>query len=310
MTARAVARAIALAIVLAAGPAAADRDYVVHKVKVGDSLPILAAEYYGDRNHMVFIMVANKLLHPRPLKKGEKIRVPVSREVTVAAGDTWDELAQNHLGDARRGRYLAEFNGTSAERSPAAGVVITVPFHVTHVAAGEESLAQIALAYFGNNRNAEMLRGYNFLERDRIGKGDSLVIPIHHIKVRDSMLPAPDAAAQAAEAAQRAAKHRKQMQDADRALPRAAAAWRRNEYAEVKRELIEIDLDYVDADRAAAVGRLLGAAYVALGDQDSAVATFRRVLERAPGTTLSAYRYSPRIRAVWAKAQQAPGSGG
>jgi LysM repeat protein len=301
--------AVALALALVA-PAAAEPGYVVHKVKEGDSLPILAAEYYGDRNHMVFIMVANKLLHPRPLKKGEKIRIPVSRIVTVAAGDTWDELAQTHLGDARRGKYLAEFNSTSAERTPAAGVEITIPFHVTHTAAGDESIAQIAQAYFGDASNAEMLRGYNFLESDKLAKGETLIIPIHHIKVRDSMLPPPGAEAQAAEAAQRAEKHRKELAETDRALPRAAAAWRRTDYAEVRRELIEIDLDYVDADRAAAVGRLLGAAYVAMGDEDSAVATFRRVIERAPGTTLSPYRYSPRIRAVWAKAQQARGAGG
>lgn len=299
-----------VALLLAVRPAAADEGVVVHTVKDGDSLAILAAEYYGDRNHQLFIMVANKLLSPRPLKKGEKIKVPVSRAATVAAGDTWDDLAETYLGDRRRGKYLAEFNNTSADRSPAAGLKITVPFTVTHTAVGEESVARIAQAYFGNSQNAELLRGYNFLEGDKIAKGKTLVIPIHHIKVRDAMLPPPGAAAQAAEAAQRAAKYREQMQVAGRALPRAQAAWRRADYAAVKRELIDIDLDYVDADRAAAVGRLLGAAYVALGDEATAVSTFRRVLERAPETALSPYRYSPRIRAAWAKAQAAGAGGG
>jgi LysM repeat protein len=302
-TLRSVGLILAVLLALAA-PAAADRDFVVHKVKDGDSLGLLAAEYYGDRNHMVFIMVANKLLHPRPLKKGEKIRIPVSREATAAVGDTWDELAQNYLGDARRGKYLAEFNGTTADRSLAAGVVISIPFHVTHTAAAEESVAQIALAYFGDNRNTEMLRGYNFLERDTISKGDTLVIPIHHVKVRGSALPPADAESKA-----RTDKRRAMLEAGGRALPRALAAWRRTDYAEVKRELIEVDLDFLDAEGAAAIGCLLGAAYVALGDEDSAVATFRRVLERAPATTLSPYRYSPRIRAVWAKAHE-PGTNG
>jgi len=289
--------AMALALVMRVAPAAADRDYVVHKVKDGDSLGLLAAEYYGDRNHAVFIMVANKLLHPRPLKPGEKIRIPVSRDVTAAVGDTWDELAQTYLGDRRRGHYLAEFNGTTGEHTLAAGVTVTIPFHVTHTAAATEPLAQISLAYFGDSTNADMLRGYNFLDRDAINKGETLVIPIHHVKVRDSAMPPVDAESKA-----RTDKRRLMMEAASRALPQALAAWRRTDYGEVKRDLIEVDLDFIDADRAAAIGSLLGAAYVALGDEDSAVATFRRVLERAPTTTLSPYRYSPRILAVWKKA--------
>ena len=71
---------LALAVcALLAVPARADRDYLTYKVRAGDSLALLAAEYYGDRNHAVFIMVANKLDHPRPLKPGEKLRIPVSR---------------------------------------------------------------------------------------------------------------------------------------------------------------------------------------------------------------------------------------
>jgi hypothetical protein len=55
---------LALAVcALLAVPARADRDYLTYKVRAGDSLALLAAEYYGDRNHAVFIMVANKLDH-------------------------------------------------------------------------------------------------------------------------------------------------------------------------------------------------------------------------------------------------------
>ncbi|HUQ01201.1 MAG TPA: LysM peptidoglycan-binding domain-containing protein [Kofleriaceae bacterium] len=286
-----------LVLVLLVAPAAADRDYLVHKVKEGDTLGLLAAEYYGDRNHAVFIMVANKLVHPRPLKKGEKLRIPVSRDVTVAVGDNWESLAENYLGDKRRGRYLAEFNGGSPESSLAAGLVISVPFHVTHTAATDESLTSISLAYFGDSGNAGMLRGYNFLEADTLPKGQTLVIPIHHVKVRDSVMPPIDEESKA-----RTEKRRAMIEAVSDKLPRALVAWRRGGYGEVKRELIEIDLDFLDADRAAAIGTLLGAAYVALGDEDSAVATFRRVIERAPKTALSPYRYSPRIQAVWKKA--------
>jgi len=294
--------ALAIAVVVAAlawlaGPAAADRDYVVHKVKKGDTLALLAAEYYGHRNHAVFIMVANKMQHPRPLRPGEKIRIPVSREVTTQVGDTLEGLAQAYLGDKRRAPYLAEFNSLPPDASLAAGLTISVPFHVVHTAATDESLASIAAAYFGNSKNAELLRGYNFLDGDTVPAGRSITVPINHVKVRSGALPPVDAESRA-----RTEKRRAMLEAAGRAVDVADADWRHHDYNAVKRVLITIDLDFLDGDRVAAIGTLLGAAYVALGDDDSALATFRKVLERQPDTEMSPYRYSPRIRAVWSKA--------
>lgn len=285
------------AVALLAGRARADQNYVTYKVRAGDTLSLLAAEYYGDRNHAIFIMVANKMQHPRPLKPNERLRIPVSREITAAVGDTFEGLAQTHLGDKRRGPYLAEFNGMAATDYLAAGKTLTIPFHVVHTAAGPEPLTAVSTAYFGNPKSAALIRGYNFLDGDSLQPGQSIVVPINHVKVRASAMPPIDAESKA-----RTEKRRQMIEVATRALPRAEEAWREASYADVKRELIAVDLDFLDGDRAAVLGQLLGAAYIALDDEVSARAAFEKALERSPRTRMSRYRYSPRILEVWTKA--------
>src|SRR5207248_2878656 len=75
----------------------------------------------------------------------------------------------------------------------AVGTQLSIPFHVTHVAAATESLASIAAAYFGDAREGDTLRRYNFLERASIDKGESIAVPIFHVRVRTSKLPPVDA---------------------------------------------------------------------------------------------------------------------
>jgi LysM repeat protein len=288
--------AIGLVIAAAARPARAD-DAITHKVKKGDTLELLAAEYYGDRNHMIFIMVANGMQHPRALTPAEKLKIPVSREITADVGDSFETLAAAYLGDKRRGPFLAEFNGMAADETLAAGTVVSIPFHVVHTAAADESVNNIAAAYFGDTKNGGLLRRYNFLTRDTLPAGESIVVPIHHVRVRTSKLPPPDAQARA-----RSDKRRRMQEEAAELLPAARAAWRQGDAATMKRDLIRIDVDFLDTTLAVEVGVLLGCAYVAVGDADSAIATFKRVLERRPRHTLDAYTYSPKIREVWARA--------
>lgn len=299
MTARRVL-AIALAVLtlaVGAGRAAADRDYLVRKVARGDTLELLAAEYYGDRRHEIFIMVANHMDHPRALRPGEALRVPITRTVTAAAGDTFEGLAQTYLGDKRRAVFLAEFNGLTVADGLAAGTALTVPFHVVHTAAGPETLASIAAAYFGDRTNAALLQRYNFLTTDVLAAHATLVIPIRHVEVRASALPPVDAESRA-----RTEKRRATEAAAGRAVPLAQAAWRAGDAAEVRRRLIGLDLDFLAADQAVAIGMLLGAAYVALGDDDSARAAFHRAVERRPTATMSVYGYAPRVRDLWHQA--------
>ena len=291
--------AIALVVIVGVvAPARGDApESIEHKVRKGDTLELLAAEYYGDRNHQIFIMVANEMQHPRALVAGEKLKVPASREVIADVGDTFDNVAAAYLGDARRGRFLAAFNGVGADESLAAGTLLSIPFQITHTAAGNERLADISAAYFGDNKNAALLRDYNFLLQDTLAPGESIVVPIHHVRVRSSKLPPADKAAK-----ERSEKRRRTQEDAAEVLPEARAAWRQGDYSAIKRELTKVDPDFLDEDTAIEIGVLLGGAYVATSDAESAIASFRRVLERRPSHALDAYRYSPKIRDVWKRA--------
>ncbi len=277
----------------------AANDTIAHRVKAGDSLELIAAEFYGDRTKAVFIMVENRLTHARPLKPGERLRIPISREVTTAPGDTFKSVAATYLGSARRGPFLADFNGMSADDSIPAGTLLTIPFTILHVAAATESISDIAKAYFGDGKNAEMLRRYNFLDKSVIDKNETLIVPVYHVRLSATKAPALDTESKARrehrrEAAARVAK----------ALPAARQAWKDGDFAGVKGALaqLEPDLDYLDASEAVDVGVLLGAAHVAYDDAELALATFKRVVDRQGSTKLRRYVYSPKILAVWQKA--------
>lgn len=304
--AAATAAALAIVLVATAAPAPAragkptpqSSGVVIHKVERGDTLELLGAEYYGDRRHEIYIMIENGMKHDRPLRPGEKLRIPVSNEVTVAVGDSLASLADHYLGDKRRAVYLAEFNGLGPDSSIAAGMSITVPLHVTFHADNHTTLKDVAKALFADDKKAALLKSYNFLEKDTLEKGDSIIVPIY-LRVQPSKRRPPDAQSQAL-----IAKRTQALDEARRALPGARASWKAGDYAAVKRQLAELVMSfpYLDADLVVEIGMLLGSAYVAFGDTDTARATFEQVLARSPRTVMDAYHHSPKVRAVWRKA--------
>jgi LysM repeat protein len=274
-------------------------DTVMHRVRQGDSLELIAAEFYGDRTKAVFIMVANKMTHVRPLRPGERLRVPISREVATAPGDTFESLAATYLGSARRGTFLAAFNGMSSDDGVPAGTVITIPFTIVHTAGSVESISEIAKAYFGDGKNIEMLRRYNFLEKNSIERGEPLLVPVYHVRLSPAKTPPLDVESRA-----RREHRREAMARAAKALPAARQAWKDGDFAAVKSALapFEPDLDYLDARDAVELGVLLGAAHVAYDETEAALAMFKRVLDRQTNHALRRYDTSPKILDVWQKA--------
>ncbi|MFN0252622.1 MAG: LysM peptidoglycan-binding domain-containing protein [Kofleriaceae bacterium] len=293
---------VAAYLALAAAPVHAQpdqSDVITVRAKQGDSLALLAAEFYGDRNKAIFIMVANKMDHSRPLKPGERLRIPVSRPYTTAPGDTFETIAANFLGDAKRGTFLAEFNGLAPDDRIPSGTDLVIPFTITHTAKNTVTIGQIAAAYFGNEKNAQMIRQYNFLEKETLEKGEKLIVPIFNVRLQASKLPPIDA-----DSNKRREKQRKSQAHAAQALPAARVAWRDGDYALVKDTLAGLaqDADYLQTAQAVEVGVMLGAMHLAFGEDKPALEAFKRVLERMPNHMLSPYVHSPKVISTWKEA--------
>ncbi|HWU88508.1 MAG TPA: LysM peptidoglycan-binding domain-containing protein [Kofleriaceae bacterium] len=266
-------------------------------MKPGDTLQLIAAEFYGDRNRAIFIMVENKITHAKPLKPGERLRIPRDREITTSPEDTWETLAGAYLGDPRRAPFLAEFNKMTSEEAVPAGTPLHVPVTVTHTAEATETLASISAAYFGEPKHADMLRRYNFREKMSLEKGESIVIPVFHVRLPESKLPPTDAEAKARQAARRTA-----ASDAVKALPKAWQAWRAGEYAEIETLLSKLNTDYLETESAVEVMLLRGLAHAAEDKGDLALADFQKVRERKQGHVLRKFDYSPKVLEIWEKA--------
>lgn len=288
---------LGLALSLRMGVAEATNHTTLYRVRQGDTLQIIAAEYYGDRNKAIFIMVENKITHAKPLRPGERLRIPMEREITTSPEDTWETLAGAYLGDGRRGSFLAEFNKMTSEEAVPAGTPLRVPFVVTHTAEATETLASISAAYFGESKHADMLRRYNFREKMSLEKGESLVVPVFHVRLQASKLPPTDAEAKA-----RQAVRSKAAGDAAKALPKAWQAWRAGEYAEIETLLSKLNLDYLETDQAVDVSLLRGLAHVAEDKEDIAAEDFRKLREKKQGHVLRKFDHSPKILEIWEKA--------
>ncbi|ACY14640.1 LysM peptidoglycan-binding domain-containing protein [Haliangium ochraceum] len=290
--------------------------HLVHRSKLGDTLALLAAEYYGSRRYAVFLAAENQLdpaLQPleAPLKPNLRLRIPVPRRVVTGAGETLAEVAAAHLGDARRARFLFEFNAEappeqrlalSASGPQTAGLIIELPLELHHRVQAGETLAMLARRYYGaaNGNKVEFLRAYNFLGDEALAPDSELVVPIRRIAMQPSRVPPLDAASRA-----RADKHEQMSERARAALTRARVAWYAGNYAAVRGALQPLELDYVAAAEAVEIGVLLAGAHVAFDERDKAVAVLAQVLPRAPETVLDPYQVSPKVRAAWQQARDA-----
>jgi LysM repeat protein len=219
------ARALVIACLLAS-TANAQTATAVYRANKKDTLDLIAAEWYGDRTFAVFIVTENHL------KKGVqpfmRLRIPVTKEITTAKGDTFASLAETHLGDEKRAPFLAEYNGLPVDESLATGTAITIPFHVTYVSEDGGSVADVASKFYRDAKQADLLKRYNFLDKATLEKGEAIEVPALAVRVRPAKLPPLDT-----EAKDRRRQLAKITEMAATALPAARAAYAQGDFAHV-----------------------------------------------------------------------------
>jgi LysM repeat protein len=270
---------------------------VTYRAGKKDSLDLISAEYYGERSYVVFIVTENKL--KKGLQPYQRLRIPVTKEITTVKGDTFASLAEKYLGDIKREQFLADYNKLPVDASLATGTPLTIPFHVTYVSENGESVGAVALKFYGDSKQADLLKRYNFLEKGTLDKGEAIEVPVLSVRVRPSKLPQLDTESQD--------RHRQRVkitEMAATALPAARAAYAQGDFAHVLDVLSPFadQLEYLDSNTAVAIGLLLGKAHIAFDNTDAAVGAFVQIHERQSSFKVHAYDESPKVLDAWKKA--------
>lgn len=316
-------KAAAALLILISTAGAANARVVVYTAKAGDTPESIAADYYGNRSQALFILESNGLERDKPLKPGQKVRIPTAFHYRVHKGDTLEGLSRKFLDDPRRASFLAAFSGMRPTDKLREGQDLLIPFQHVHRTEVPESLQSVARAFYGDASKAKLLADYNFRTAPMLAKGEKVVVPIAHVKIRSVRLqpivdkPAPAgktkeppvaptlAAAPPKEAQKREAELAERV---GKSLAIAEKAYKDGSYSDVPAVLDKVLTDEDPSEaQLAEIFRLKAFAYVALGLDDLAVNAFREVLARKPDVALDAATVSPKIRAALERAKKTPG---
>jgi LysM repeat protein len=304
---------------------AANARVVIYSAKSGDTPESIAADYYGNRSQAIFVIESNGLERDKPLKPGQKVRIPTAFRYRVHKGETLEGLAQRFLDDKRRAQFLAAFNGMRASDKLREGQDLVVPFQHVHRTEMPESLQSVARAFYGDASKAKLLADYNFRNAPMLAKGERVLVPVAHVRIRAVRLqqqppppssppagkpvkepPAPQLAAAPPKEAQK--REAELAERVGKQLSIAEKAYKEGSYSDVPAVLDKVLTDEDPSEaQLAEIFRLKAFAYVALGLDELAVTAFREVLARKPDVALDEATVSPKIRAALERAKKTPG---
>jgi len=313
--------AAALFVLLFSFPASAK--VVVYSSRPGDTPESIAADYYGNRSQAIFIVETNGLERDKPLKPGQRVRIPTAFHYRVRKGDTLEGLAQKFLDDKRRSPFLAAFSGLRPTDKLREWQDLLIPFQHVHRTEVPESLQSVARSFYGDASKAKLLADYNFRTAPMMAKGEKILVPISHVHIRAVKLqpivekpvvgsskvkevPVPTLAPAPAKEAQK--REAELAEKVGKELAVAEKAYKDGSYSDVPAMLDKVlTAEEPSESQLAELFRLKAFAYVALGLDDLAVNAFREVLARKPDVALDEATVSPKIRAALERAKKSPG---
>lgn len=271
-----------------------------HIVQEKDTLASLAEKYYGQIQYERLLVAANDLdiQGGSPIVRGMRLEIPAVTHRVVRRGDTWDSLALELLGSARRSDVLALANDTMPWLPPDEGAEIIVPYNLRIIAGPNDNLLTLAYRYFGDMNKAWVLDRYNDLKGRKIETGDVILIPLKDLPLTEA---GKRAAAQSAGAActEAAGATRQAQRKVAQELPALIADVRSGRYIDaVSRGNRFVASGALSESQLASVYRQLLEAYVALDAAGQAASACAEWLKRDPGARLDPLELSPKIIAA------------
>lgn len=283
---------LALPMLLAA-PAAHAFPIVVQQ---GDTLAGIAQRIYGRVDYEGLLVAANGLeAHGGiPIVAGMRLEVPALAHRRVAPADTWPALATTLLGSPDRATTLAFSNNEKPWQAPTENAEIIVPYNLRFVAAGGETLADVAERFLGDKRRATMLAAYNAVGAAPLEAGQLLLIPLTQLPLTPFGLQLARRAAEVWTAP--GGELRTQQAAAAAELPLLLADVRGGRYADaVARGVALLSASSLTTPQRASVQRQLLEAYAALGAEGRAADACREWRRAAPRARLDPAELSPKL---------------
>lgn len=284
---------------------AAEASAFTHIVQKTETLAQIAERSYGRIQYEKILVAANALdaQGGSPIVPGQRLEIPALGHYRVTAGETWQVLAKQMLGDSERATVFAQANDTMPWIAPADGAEIVVPYNLRYIATQQDTIVTIAQKFTGEKEKAWVLDQYNNLKGQPLRRGDVILVPLTSLPLTDAG-KAEATAADTATRTQAAGATREAQRKVDTEIPLLLSDVRGGRYVDAitrgSKMLVRGDLT---KPQLALIHRQLTEAYVALDAPGLAAASCAAWRENDPKYKLDAITTSPKVLVVCSKGQ-------
>ncbi len=283
--------------------ARADGSAYVHVVRPGETLASIAQRYYGDARRESVLVAENGLTTQggAAIVVGLRLVIPWVSHHRVQASESWAQIATQHYGDPRRASELIQANPQVSGPQPDEGAELLVPYPLRHVARQGDTMRRVAQTYYGDQGEAARLMRFNSLRRQRLSRGQVVLVPLSDLVLSDEGRQVIEEAT--GETVTGGEVRALQMRINEQ-LPTLREHVERGRYAEaVALGNRLLGAGELTGNQVVTIQRELAVAYVALERSDLGVQAFLRALERQPDLELDSRRTSPTVLRAFSRAR-------
>jgi LysM repeat protein len=268
-----------------------------HVVQKGETLASIAEKVYGRIQYERILVYANSLdaCGGTSITPGMILEVPAVNHRRASAGESWQGLAKELLGDDKRAEVLAQANHGKPWQAPEDGAELIIPYNLRYVVQKEETVPSIASKFQADNQFAWTLDRYNHVGGHTVRRGDVMLVPLTDLPLTDAG-KAEAAQAEAGVRSEGAGAAREAQRKALAELPQLFAEVRGGHYLDaVVRGTRLLTLGELTRPQQAEIHRALTEAFVALDTPGLAGASCQAWKAADPQASFDPNVVSPKI---------------